>query len=204
MKTTLSILIVSFCSTIPVFGQHYIRTNTLGYIYGNPGIAYEYVVQDKLGVSMEVNFNLFQWTQEDINGEYRGIRLTPECRFYLRGEKGGEDRVFDPYLGAYYQIRRESYDSNWSYQINDSTSGSKPTETTMNSDAFGLLAGAKIVPGSAFYMDYGFGFGPYLNYEERKRNPLGGDDAILKDINFEKADLRRIHLKVHFAIGFRF
>ncbi len=203
MRTLSLLVFVAFLGSSG-YSQHFIRTNTLGYLYGNPGMAYEHVIQSRLGLGLEANFNLFQWTNEDINGEYRGRRLTPEVRLYFRKQDSATTKVFNPYLGLYWQNRKEEYDDTWTYMVNDSTTANRATTTTLRSDAIGATFGAKLIFQGSFYMDIGLGFGPYLNFEERKINPFGGEDTILKDIKYEKADLRRIHMRVLAAIGFRF
>jgi hypothetical protein len=205
MKKAIVILLTTLAFNVDA-QYHEAKIDLGGLLIGNIGAAYEYGINDDMGVNVRLAYfnssNLF--TGDDVL-EYSAFTLTTDFRYYLDSDEGADGYFFSAYL----KYRGSSSEDYWVWPNLDGNGN--PTGTNFSEDLDATSMGMGLTFGNKWISDYGilfetyFGVGRYLittnneapkGYEEYRNSQFLG----LEDLDFDVPwDIR-----LGFIVGYRF
>lgn len=174
--------------------QHEVKTNVLGLLFNQFGAAYEYVLDDNMGVGASVAYFT---PPSSFSYEYTAFSFTPEFKYYLDPSRMDADKYF---VGAYLKYRNTTADD----YLTDGN-GQIIGQTT-NGMALGIMSGRKWVTKSGFMFETWAGFGRYLFTAESYTNGYDPDaaDDFLGAFVTASDDLPSWDFRFGITVGWRF
>lgn len=206
-------------SGINLKAQHDISTDVLGFAFSKYGIGYEYAINSKNSVGININFsskNMFsdmknQYTALDGDLNYSEMNIIPEYKSFFTPNKGNDGI----YIGLYAKYRTSNSKDN-SFVVMDPASPNfdianpiQKTDVKSTGFALGAMAGYKWKTSGAMFLEVTGGIGKFLSsnveYSNSNAEGLTEDEIDENDyipyIGNELAVDFRINVKVGIRIG---
>jgi hypothetical protein len=150
-----------------VKAQHDISLDALGFAFSKYGIGYEYAINSKNSVGINVNFtskNMFsdmknQYSIIDGDLDYSEMNIIPEYKSFFTPNKGNDGI----YLGIYGKFRTSSSAGNTYATVVDTVPVIGSTDVSSTGLALGAMVGYKWKTSGAMFLEFTAGIGKFLS-----------------------------------------
>ncbi|MDF1672886.1 MAG: DUF3575 domain-containing protein [Vicingaceae bacterium] len=193
--------------------QHDISLDALGFAFSKYGVGYEYAINSKNSVGINVNFtskNMFsdmknQYSFIDGDMDYSEMNIIPEYKSFFTPNKGNDG----VYMGIYGKFRTSSSAGNTFATVVDTVPVIGKTDVSSTGIALGAIVGYKWKTSGAMFLEVTAGIGKFLSTsvsysnsiaEDLDENEFNEDDYIPYIGNELPVDFR-LALKIGIRIG---
>lgn len=200
-------------SGLGVKAQHDISLDALGFAFSKYGIGYEYAINSKNSVGINVNFtskNMFsdmknQYSVIDGDLDYSEMNIIPEYKSFFTPNKGNDG----VYLGIYGKFRTSSSAGNTFATVVDTVPVIGQTDVSSTGIALGAMVGYKWKTSGAMFLEVTAGVGKFLSTSVSYSNSIAEDldesefneDDYIPYIGNELPVDFRLALKIGIRIG---
>ena len=169
--------------------QHDISLDALGFAFSKYGLGYEYAINSKNSVGLNVNFtskNMFsdmknQYSIIDGDMDYSEMNIIPEYKSFFTPNKGNDGI----YMGVYGKFRTSSSAGNTYATVVDSIPVIGKTDVSTTGFSLGAMVGYKWKTSGAMFLEVTAGIGKFLSTSVSYSDPIAED---LEDVEFNEED----------------
>lgn len=169
--------------------QHDISLDALGFAFSKYGIGYEYAINSKNSVGININFtskNMFsdmknQYTFIDGDMDYSEMNIIPEYKSFFTPNKGNDG----VYMGVYGKFRTSSSAGNTYATVVDTIPVIGKTDVSTTGFALGAMVGYKWKTSGAMFLEVTAGVGKFISTSISYSDPIAED---LEDVEFDEND----------------
>lgn len=167
--------------------QHDISLDALGFAFSKYGIGYEYAINSKNSVGININFtskNMFsdmknQYSIIDGDMDYSEMNIIPEYKSFFTPNKGNDG----VYMGVYGKFRTSSSAGNTYATVVDTVPVIGKTDVSTTGFSLGAMVGYKWKTSGAMFLEVTAGIGKFLSTSVSYSDPIAED---LEDVEFDE------------------